>query len=288
MMNELGLRNSVLTGATTADFSHIRIGGRARGILAPDSERALSEILRTLNENSLPYRIVGGGSNLLFPEAYAGFLVTDRRMSADIRLENGLVRASGGVNVNRLLMWLADRGLAGPDFLAGVPAHLGGAIRMNAGAFGESMADWVHEATILDPTGHKRVIPATELGFAYRGSKIEGCVLEAALETIPRDGVREQILERIDDRRRKQPLTKPNLGCIFKNPEGFSAGQLIDRCGLKGAKVGAAMVSEKHANFIVNLGGAQQSDVLRLIERIRCCVASQEDIELELEIEVIQ
>jgi UDP-N-acetylmuramate dehydrogenase len=285
MKIDQAIRESEWTGHTLAELSHIRVGGSARQILAPSSNEALYVILSHLDPTD--YRFVGGGSNTLLPDEYRGTIISGHRLPSQISLHGEMVTASATVNVNRLLMWLADRGLGGPIFLAGVPAQLGGALRMNAGAFGDTMANWVESATVFS-RGRIQEFLTSEMGLGYRTSTPLGHFCEIRMKTKRIEGIREKILEKIDERRQKQPLTLPNLGCVFKNPEGQSAGQLIDRCGLKGVRVGDAAVSDRHANFIVNLGKAGQSDVLRLIERIQRCVASMFGVDLELEIEVVK
>lgn len=277
------LENTALAG-----YSHLRVGGQAQYVLAPRTWDELGTVLRILQEEGIAHRLIGGGSNILFPEVYPGAIVLDSKLPVEVTRNGDTVRVTANANLNRVMMELALDNYGGLEFLAGVPAHVGGALRMNAGAFGKSMQDIVKGLTTIDASRTVKRYGKDEISFGYRQSGITGWILEAELQVEPNTGVRAAIRQNIEIRRQKQPLQLPNLGCFFKNPVGQSAGALIDRCGLKGVHAGDAMVSPQHANFIVNLGRARTSDVLRLIERVRCCVLSRFGVELELEIEVVK
>ncbi len=270
-----------------SDFSHIRIGGSARGILAPSSVDELRVIMPYLSERG--YLAVGGASNLLFPDCYDGYVLLDEKLPRDVTYDRGVANVTANVNVNAMLMKLAAQDAGGFEFLAGIPAHLGGVVKMNAGAYGKTLQTLIHSIEVLDAEGKRNIIPAERVKFGYRTTSIREYIVSVNL--LPEEMDRREIKARVDEliamRRSSQPLNMPNLGCIFKNPPYESAGKLIDECGLKGKRIGGAVVSDVHANFIVNAGGATYSDVLSLIDHIREIVLRERDIQLELEIEVV-
>ncbi len=277
-----------LKDARLKDFSHIRIGGTARAVLAPSSVEELRLIMPHLSEQG--YLAVGGASNLLFPDHYSGYILLDTNLPQEVTYSRGVANVTANVNVNGMLMKLARENAGGFEFLAGIPAHLGGVVKMNAGAYGKSIQTLIHSVEILDANGKRDIISADRVKFGYRTSSIREYLLSINLlpEEMDRVEIRRQVDQLIAKRRESQPLSMPNLGCIFKNPPYESAGRLIDECGLKGKRIGGAMVSEVHANFIVNTGDASYSDVLNLIDHIREVVLREREIDLELEIEVVR
>ncbi len=277
-----------LMDARMKDFSHIRIGGGAKAILAPSSVDELRLIMPYLSERG--YLAVGGASNLLFPDQYNGYVLLDEKLPREVTYDRGVANVTANVNVNAMLMKLAARNAGGFEFLAGIPAHLGGVVKMNAGAYGMTLQSLIHSIEVLDAEGKRNIIPAERVKFGYRTSSIREYIVSVNL--LPQEKDRDEIMRQVAQltaiRKRTQPLNMPNLGCIFKNPPYESAGKLIDECGLKGKRIGGAMVSEVHANFIVNAGDATYSDVLNLIDHIREIVLREREIELELEIEVVR
>jgi UDP-N-acetylmuramate dehydrogenase len=191
------------------------------------------------------------------------------------------LHVQAGYNLTTLVKETADAGLAGLECVAGVPATIGGAIRMNAGGRHGETSGAVRYVDILTPAGELRRLAKGEVGFRYRGTDLgDAIVVAAGFELVPDPKVRERYDAILGDKKKSQPLGSHNAGCMFKNPPGGHAGRIIDECGLKGERVGAAHVSRKHANFIVNDGGATANEVLRLVEIIRGRVP----VPLELEV----
>ncbi len=201
------------------------------------------------------------------------------------------VIAGAGVALNRLAQQCAQWGLSGLEFAYGIPGALGGALIMNAGAHGCSISQIVVDIRVMTHSGTVLTIFREQAEFAYRQSALNQyfCVLAATLQLIqaPYDQIIAKMQQLYAERKYKLPLNKPSAGCVFKNPPGISAGKLIDECGLKGTRIGGAEVSKKHANFIINTGGATAKDVLELIDEVRNRVYSQIGVTLELEVQYI-
>lgn len=276
-----------------------RIGGPARLMALPKSAiQAKAAVLAAREADILPF-FLGNGSNLLVPdEGVERFLIQPAgRYSADplnrVWEENGQLCAGGGVSLAVLANAAQGRALTGLEFASGIPGSVGGAVVMNAGAYGGEMAQVVTDVTVLDRGGALRTIPAADCGFGYRQSVFssgEYLVLSARL-ALTKDSP-EAIRARMDDlaarRREKQPLEYPSAGSMFKRPAGHFAAALIDQCGLKGFSVGGAQVSEKHAGFVVNRGGATCADVLALVDQVKARVRTQTGVELEMEVRVLR
>jgi len=262
-----------------APHTTFRVGGPADVLVEPRDEGELVEVLRAAGEQEIPLRILGGGANLLVrDEGVRGAVVRLSRL--DGRRGD---RVQAGRPLPRLVRETLREGLGGLEALAGIPGTLGGAIRMNAGGRAGTIGDVVRAVEVLTLGGEFRRLPRPAVGFRYRGSALDGCVVVAAeLELRPSPQAPERFASLLRDKRRTQPLDRCSAGCIFKNPPGQAAGRLIEACGLKGVRCGGARVSPRHANFIVNEGGATASDILRLIDLIRKRVP----VPLELEVQV--
>lgn len=269
-----------------------RIGGPARRMACPASVQELSDLLGLVEENDFPYLVVGNGSNLLVSDEGIDKIVihtgTLERME---RREGNVLYAEAGVSLARLAVFARKESLTGLEFAHGIPGSLGGAVCMNAGAYGGEMCQVITSVTAWLPgRGVCELLP-DELDLRYRHSYFsdhEGVVLAAALRL--KEGVESEILAQMEDlirrRKEKQPLEYPSAGSTFKRPEGHFAGALIEQCGLKGTSVGGAQVSEKHAGFVINRGGATCRDVLALIETVQRTVLAETGIDLEPEIKV--
>jgi UDP-N-acetylmuramate dehydrogenase len=271
--------------------STLRIGGAADVALFPHSVKELCQTLTFLKENEIPTLVIGKGSNVLFSDGgYRGAVVfTDKCREIEIK-ENKIV-ADAGIPLSALANAARDQSLSGLEFAFGIPGTLGGAVYMNAGAYGGSMSDVCICSEYYNlQTGQRGSLADGEQDFGYRKSIYqshpERVILRATLQL--QKGSREQISETMrtywEKRRTSQPLELPNAGSTFKRPEGHFAGKLIEDCGLKGLTVGGAQVSAKHAGFIVNIGGATCEDVKRLIEQIKTTVLQKMGVELECEI----
>ncbi|RPI75506.1 MAG: UDP-N-acetylmuramate dehydrogenase [Desulfobacteraceae bacterium] len=282
-------------GEPLSAFTTYRIGGPADAICPVSDAETLRTLLQFLNRIGLPVYVIGRGSNLLVQdEGVRGCVILLRGSLAHVAEDtenSNLLKAGSGLDLTELLNFCKQKGRAGLEFLAGIPGTLGGAIVMNAGAWGSFIGDQVREVLLLECGGMKRQVSAAELKFSYRYTAIPpgAIVAEVVLETTPGDPVKigEQIKEILLKRKAKQPLEQPSAGSVFKNPSGFYAGQLIEEAGLKGSRIGDALVSPKHANFIVNAGQATAKDVLALIALIQERVWTTRGIRLEPEIKVI-
>ncbi len=274
-----------------AQYTTFRIGGPAALALFPHTAEAASAALSVIAESALPHTVIGNGSNLLCAdEGFNGAVLFTGRMK-QISFHGNTVTAEAGVLLTTLALEAQRRGLDGLTFAYGIPGSVGGAVRMNAGAYGGQLSDVLLDSRFYDTALRSEgSFRAAEHTFAYRRSvytdRPEAVVLSARMTLSPAEP--EEILCRMQDymqrRRAKQPLEFPSAGSVFKRPEGYFAGKLIEDCGLKGRSVGSAQVSEKHAGFIINRGGATASDVLRLIEIIRETVLREYGVSLECEI----
>jgi len=269
------------------------VGGAADHLVAPTDTDDLRAALQRHDPASGPVRVLGDGANLLVADEGVDGLVIDTRNLDAIEWTDDGVTASAGASLQKLVAEACRRGLAGLEGLGGVPASLGGAVRMNAGgAFGE-IGPAVASLRALDHEGNERTLDARDLTFAYRSSNLDGLiVVEATLRLSPEDpeALRSRLKDVMAHKKDAQPLAANSAGCVFKNPlvkgQRVSAGRLIDKAGLKGERIGGASVSERHGNFIVVEKGASASDVLALISRVRARVYEESGTELEQELVV--
>jgi UDP-N-acetylmuramate dehydrogenase len=269
------------------------IGGRAQYFLEPADDAALPELVARLNGDEVPYLVIGAATNTLFAtEELPG--LTIKLSTARISLDGDTVSVSAGTLMPKLAAEMAKAGRAGLEFGAGVPGTVGGSVFGNAGAFGGEVTDRLLRAEVVDPRGKRQVMTAADCAFAYRDSVFKRSrdrwvITSATFATTAETpaAVRARLLDVQKHRRATQPIEQRSLGSTFKNPPGESAGRLIDACGLKGLQIGGAQVSPKHANFIVNLGGASADDVLALMAEMRNRVRERFGIELEPEIRVV-
>ncbi len=267
------------------------VGGRARWYAEPSSVDDLLLLSREAAGAGLPVFYLGRGSNLLVMDGPIEVLVIRLNHPCWRRVEvlpDGLLRTGAGVRLRELCGEALRRGLAGLEFLEGIPGTVGGALRMNAGAMGGWMFEVVESVRVLNGDGGERLLKREELHYGYRHCRElrEACALEAVLRAPGRaeaQNIRE-VLHRYQEHRHATQPKEPSAGCIFKNPEGDSAGRVIDRLGLKGTRVGDAEVSSVHGNFIINRGGATGTEVVGLVRRVRDEVWKQSRVELEPEV----
>ena len=275
-------------------YSSFRIGGPAALAVFPSTRDALLKILSELCARDIRYTVIGNGSNVLFSDAgFDGVIVFTGGWKEIVR-QDTVLRASAGTSLLSLSRAARDASLSGLEFAYGIPGTLGGAILMNAGAYGGEIASVCVESEYFDPeTQTVSSFVGDALEFGYRTSVYEKhphyTILGArlSLEHCDSDAIAAKMEDYMERRKSKQPLEFPSAGSVFKRPVGHFAGKLIEDCGLKGYRIGGAEVSEKHAGFIVNRGGATASDVRALVEHIRACVLSTYGIELECEIRLI-
>ncbi len=269
------------------------IGGQARYFLALEDDAALARLIGRLTSVGVPYHVIGAATNTLFAADELSGL-TIKLATSKLTIHGTRITASAGYLMPKLAADSAKAGRTGLEFGAGVPGTVGGSVFGNAGAFGREVKDGLITTDVIDPQGRLHTLSAADCCFAYRESVLKsekpGWVVRAAtFETGADDPsrIRDRIKEVQRHRRQTQPIEKRSLGSTFKNPPGEAAGRLIDACGLKGRRIGGAQISEKHANFIVNLGGASADDVLALMAEMRHRVFERFGIELEPEVRVI-
>ncbi len=276
-----------------APHTWYRLGGPADYFIRPRNVRDLKEIVRRCNENHIRMHVLGFGSNLLVSdEGIRGAVIKlQGEEFGRMQFEGTKVTAWAGAELSKLVLTCIEKGLSGVEGLTGIPGSIGGAVRMNAGGRFGDIGSAVESVMLMDIDGNVHEKKKPELIFDYRSANIRArFILCAQLKLTPAEP--DQILRTVKEgwiyKKNSQPLNTRNCGCVFKNPAGAAAGSLIDRAGLKGFRVGGAMVSEKHANFVVAQEGCTSRDIMQLIEAIRQKVREQFDVELELEIEVWQ
>lgn len=277
-------------------YTSIKVGGPADALVFPQSVEELGNLVLFFKEGGHPFMVVGNWTNLLVRDGGCrGAIIAMRDLC---RIAWGskdqdpvLVNAQAGVSLAELVRLTAERALAGMAFCAGIPGSVGGAVMMNAGAYGREIKDVLHKATLMDDRAVVTERLCRELSFEYRKLKVpEGTIVLDAVFCLERGDpqtIRQRIDEIMDLRRRKHPLEYPSAGSIFKNPAGHPAGLLIEAAGLKGISIGGAKISERHGNFIVNTGGAKAADILALIERVQQEVLKQTGIALETEVRIV-
>ena len=269
-----------------------RIGGNADVFVSPKVSQ-ISDIMKLAKEYNVPVTVIGNGSNLLVGDkGIRGLVLSFGKEAEEIIIDGSCMIVSAGALLSKIAAEAAKRSLTGFEFAAGIPGTLGGAIVMNAGAYGGEMKDVLISATVLTPEGEVLELSNGELDFSYRHSCIpekEYIVLEAVLEFMPSEEA--DIREKMEDYKKrrvdKQPLEYPSAGSTFKRPEGHFAGKLIEDAGLRGYTVGGAQVSEKHCGFVINKGDATAADVLGLIEDVKGIVYEKFQVTLEPEVRMI-
>jgi UDP-N-acetylmuramate dehydrogenase len=267
-----------------------RVGGPADYFVTPRSEEALAELAAFVTKEGLPHYILGNGSNLLVGDkGYRGVMIQVGRGFDGVRVEGEVVYAQAGISLARLALAARQSSLSGLEFASGIPGTLGGAVMMNAGAYGGEMKQVVVSVRALAQSGEIREIPAEGLEFGYRTSifaRNGDVILGAVLKLEKGDG--DQIQKNMDELKRrrveKQPLEYPSAGSTFKRPEGHFAGKLIEEAGLRGFSVGGAQVSEKHCGFVVNKGGATAADIASLMDRVAERVERHSGVRLRPEV----
>jgi UDP-N-acetylmuramate dehydrogenase len=285
-----GVRGTITYQASLQDYTSFRIGGPADALVEPVDVEDLCRVVAQARAERIPVFVVGGTNVLVRDGGIRGIVVSLRQLKT-IRQEPGhVLYADGGVGMPTLIGYAIRRSLSGLEWGAGIPGTVAGCVVMNAGTRLGEMKDSVKAVRMVDPRGRVVDIPAADIPFSYRKAHLpRGIVAGVWLQLRP--GAHDQIERTVKDylqyRKDTQPLTWPSAGCVFKNPPQDSAGRLVDAAGLKGARIGDAQVSDKHANFMVNLGQARAADVLALIRKVRAAVKKQSGVTLELELKVV-
>lgn len=270
-----------------------RIGGPARYFFTPKNIEEVRLLLSYCRDGQKRYMVLGNGSNMLFPdEGYDGIVICISKAMSDIRVEGTALYAEAGALLSKTAAVARDNGLTGLEFAAGIPGTVGGAMVMNAGAYGGEMKDVISSVDVLENDGTIRCYTNEEMKFGYRKSIIHAdkIVLGARirLQTGRREAIDAEMNRLKEARLAKQPLEYPSAGSTFKRPEGYFAGKLIDDSGLRGYRVGGAMVSEKHRGFVINYDGATAKDVITLIEDVKQRVYEKYQVMLEPEVRIVR
>ena len=271
------------------NHTSFKIGGKADFFVIPKTFEELKAVICELNRLEMPYFVIGKGSNLLVSDNGIEGAVISLSEFNKIEIENNTITAGAGVSLARLCTFARDNSLSGLEFAYGIPGSLGGALYMNAGAYGGEMSQVVASATVLTSDGELQEIDSKDMELGYRTSvfKTSGAIILSAkftLQTKNMDEITAQMEELLGRRVDKQPLEYPSAGSTFKRPVGHFAGALIEQNNLKGVSVGGAMVSEKHAGFVINYDNATANDVLALMQKVKSVVLEKDGVELEPEV----
>ncbi len=271
------------------DHITFRVGGPADLLIQPEVAQ-VADVIACCKKEGIPYTVIGNGSNLLVSDkGIRGVVIELSRPAAGIRIDGCRIYAEAGAMLAKTASLAAGEDLTGMEFASGIPGSVGGAVVMNAGAYGGEMAQIIESVDILDEEGNRRTLSVEEMDFSYRHSCIMEhpyIVLSAVMQLEKGDAeqIRSRMQELAVQRKEKQPLEYPSAGSTFKRPEGYFAGKLIMDAGLRGYSVGGAQVSEKHCGFVVNKGGATQADISALMQHVQDEVKKQFGVTLEPEV----
>lgn len=277
-----------------ARHTSFKIGGPAEIYCTPKTAQQLQAVRDKCAELDVRTYLLGKGTNVLFADhGYNGVIIRIGESFGQIETQGNIIKAGAGASLSKVCLAAADAGLSGMEFAFGIPGCVGGAVYMNAGAYGGEIKDILHDVTFLDENGHEITLTADALSLGYRTSAfvyMPWCILSASFRLVPGDAasIREKMTEYARRRTEKQPLDMPSAGSTFKRPEGAYASALIDQCGLRGYAVGDAAISEKHCGFVVNKGNATCADVLCLTDVVTKIVKEQTGFTLEKEIRVVE
>lgn len=274
-------------------YTTYKLKERAKLLIIPNNLDKLVRLLKYLKDKKIKYKILGSGSNLIFDGYYDGVLISLAEFK-DLKIKDTKITVQAGHNLMALALKLSRMGLTGIEFATGIPGTVGGAIYNNSGAYKSDMGYIVESILVIDPNLELKRIYNKDLDFHYRTSYLKEhndyICLEANI--ILEKGNKEEIKDIIEDRKKRrmmaQPLEYPSAGSVFRNPPSLFAGQLIEEIGYKGKNINGAEVSQKHANFIVNKGGAKGSDIVKLIDEIKKEIKKKYDVDLILEQEIIK
>lgn len=284
-MNEFG---SVLENVDLKKYNTYGIGGIAKYMVFPSNEEKLVKLLDYIKNEKMSYYILGGGSNVIIPdEDYDGVIINLKELN-NYEFDKDIINAESGISLGKLVSVMLDAGYTNLSSLMGIPGLLGGAIIGNAGAYGTSIFDYIISIKFIDEDGNIKELNKEEIKYDYRWTEFKEkkvIVLSAKIRCINGNvaEAKEKIKENLEKRKKSQPLEYKNAGSVFRNPPSHAAGYLIEHSGLKGITVGGAMVSEKHANFIINFNNATSRDIIKLVELIKSKVKEVYNVELELE-----
>ncbi len=279
--------------APMAQYTTFRVGGPADILVSPGSQDEVRTLFAAIQAEQVPCTILGNGSNVLvLDKGIRGVVLKLGNALKGLFIEGNRIQVEAGVLLSRLAAAAADAGLTGLEFASGIPGSLGGAILMNAGAYGGEIGNLVRTVTVMDHGGRIRILNRKQMDFRYRHSVVMetgDIILSATLELKPDDpaAIHERIHELTQKRISKQPLNFPSAGSTFKRPPGYFAAALIDQAGLRGYRVGDAQVSEKHTGFVVNRGHATASEILQLMDDVKNRVHAMSGVWLEPEVRIL-
>jgi len=286
------IKGKVLFDAPMRQFTSIKLGGPAECLLFPKDVNELKKVVRFARRKKIPFFVLGKGTNLIVRDkGVRGWVINLTRGMKKITMDGEMIEAEAGVPLQRLVQFSIQKGLTGLEPFFGIPGTVGGGLAMNAGAWGAELKDVLLSMTLMEEGGEIIERPRSRLRFSYRGLALplSWIILKGRFRL--KKGKREEILERVKSysemRRRKQPLDSPSAGSVFKNPKEGPAGKWIEEVGLKGFRIGQAMVSDRHANFIINLGKAKAEEVIHLMEFIEKKIYEERGISLEREVKVV-
>ena len=293
-LEEILGEDQVIQDAPMTNFTSFRAGGSADLMAVPRTEDQLQAVLRYLTGEDVPHMVLGNGSNILVRDGgYRGVMVRMGEGFDQIRQEGNSLICGCAASLAMAAKAAAHAGLTGLEFASGIPGSIGGAVFMNAGAYGGEMKEVLQEARILDREGASvSTVSAEDLDMGYRHTRLHESgeiVLEAKIELVPGDPeeIRKTMADLTARRNEKQPVTYPSAGSFFKRPEGYFAGKLIQDAGLKGLSIGGAQVSQLHSGFIINTGGATATDILQLMQVVQARVLEEFGVELKPEVRII-
>ena len=279
----------VLINEKISNYTTYRVGGKVRAICFPNTEDDLITLVKLLKERKVKYFVLGNGSNVLFSDnLYDGIIIKLDNFNK-IVINDNIIEVEAGYPLVKLSNDAMRNSLVGLEFASGIPGTVGGAIFMNAGAYGEDMSKIVKKVRILNSEGEIVELGKEEMEFSYRTSILQSHLDHVCLSAVlelehgKKEEIEEIMQKRRETRKSTQPLNYPSAGSVFRNPEGMYAGKLIEDMGLKGYTIGRAMVSEKHANFIINTGNAKASDIKRIIDYIKQKALVKYNIKLRVE-----
>ncbi len=305
MLRDRKLRNTiydfvcgkVLFDEPMSRHTSMRVGGTADALVFPGNVEELRGVFCAMRSLKIPFIPMGNGTNLLVKDGgYRGAVISLKDIKNMSLLERGaeevLICADAGIALSEIVFLAAEKSLAGMEFCAGIPGSIGGAVKMNAGAYGTEIKDTIESVRLMNGKGETREYKRNLLKFSYRNLDLPESAIITGASFLLNRGIKKQIQARITEilgmRKAKHPLEYCNAGSIFKNPPGrITAGQIIDEIGLKGTQVGGAKISEKHGNFIVNCGNAKAGDILALIDMVKKKVKEERGVDLETEVKII-
>lgn len=293
-LTELVGEKNVVINADMAKYVTFKAGGTADYLVEPDSLEKLVSVINLLRTNNINYYVIGNGSNLLVADSgYKGVIIKIGNKISDVSVDGENITAYAGAFLSRLATLACENSLSGLEFAAGIPGFVGGAVAMNAGAYGGEFKDVINKVWLLDENGEIKCLSNEEMKFGYRSSIVQekGYIVlkaELKLKKGEKDIISKEMNGHLEARREKQPLEYPSAGSTFKRPEGYFAGKLIMDAGLAGFSVGGASVSKKHCGFVINENNATATDIIDLMDKVNQIVYEKFQVRLEPEVKIIK